>query len=310
MKNQYLFLILLLTSFFATKSQNRIAYREAQLVRTPSYQLDGTAYIEELDNGTFQFRLSSDFFTDPGPDIQILLVNNTGFSTPVDTTGNEFVADIGNDGSGISHFNGAYTVNLGNNLSSLSDFNHVVFVCVGFGNIAWGNGSFGPEIQDCSNFNTEIAATLGDNTSLLSVVSGDTYQWLDCNNNSMKVGNETNINFEPSSTGSFAVEVTKNGCIDTSDCFEVITVGVADINSISNNVNIYPNPTSKEINLEVIGLTNYTIQVTNSNGQVIVEQSNLNNMNKFKVDLSGLKGLYFITVKSNEGSTTFKVVKK
>ncbi len=51
--------------------------------------------------------------------------------------------------------------------------------------------------------------------------SGANYQWLDCNNGYNPISGETNQTLNASSRGSYAVEVTKNGCSDTSACYTV-----------------------------------------------------------------------------------------
>jgi hypothetical protein len=51
--------------------------------------------------------------------------------------------------------------------------------------------------------------------------SGATYQWLDCDNNYAVINGETNQSYTPAITGNYAVEVTLNGCVDTSTCFLV-----------------------------------------------------------------------------------------
>lgn len=134
-------------------SQNVVAFREAPLNGSAQYFLNGTAYVEELANGSFQFRLSSDYSTNSGPDVHIYLTNNNTFSTPINLTGTLFVEDIGTEAGpnqpGISHFSGALTKALPN-LNSLSDFNHVVFTCFRFGTLHWGNGSFGPVTPICA----------------------------------------------------------------------------------------------------------------------------------------------------------------
>ena len=148
-KNVLLGAMLLLS--LPSLAQTVVSFREAPLMGSGQYFLNGTAIIEELDNGSFQFRLSSDYSTNSGPDVQIYLTNNSNFSTPVDLNGTLFVEDIGNEPGpnqpGISHFSGALTKELPT-LTSLSDFDHVVFVCFRFGQLHWGNGSFGNLLTD------------------------------------------------------------------------------------------------------------------------------------------------------------------
>ena len=55
---------------------------------------------------------------------------------------------------------------------------------------------------------------------------GATYQWLDCNNNNSILVNETGQSFTATTNGNFAVELTENGCVDTSACVAITTVGI------------------------------------------------------------------------------------
>lgn len=164
-----LFTIFLLLNL-AVVSQNVVAFREAPLMGSAQYSLSGTAIIEELDNGSFQFRLSSNYLTQSGPDVQIFLTNNSTFVSPINTTGAMFVEDVGNSG-GISHFSGALTRPLPM-LTSLSQFDHVVFVCVSFGMLHWGNGSFGTITPVCT---TSFASLTENECQSYTAPSGAVY---------------------------------------------------------------------------------------------------------------------------------------
>ncbi len=155
---QIISLLVILTSLTAF-NQTVVSYREAILNDSPSYTLDGIAYIEELSNGTFRFRLSSTYATQPGPDVQIFMTNDNNFVSPINTSGALFVEDIGSQAGGISHFSGAYSTILPG-ISSLSDFDHVVFTCVGFGFLHWGNGTFGTNIIPCNITTATITETV------------------------------------------------------------------------------------------------------------------------------------------------------
>jgi len=58
-----------------------------------------------------------------------------------------------------------------------------------------------------------------DTTSLAANASGATFQWLDCNNGFSPIAGETSQTFNSIGNGSYAVEVTQNGCVDTSACY-------------------------------------------------------------------------------------------
>lgn len=143
-------------------AQNVVAYREAPLTGGGPYFLNGTAIIEELDNGSFQFRLSNDYSTNSGPDVQIYLTNNGTFSSPINLNGTLFIEDVGTEAGpnqpGISHFSGAYSKTL-STLGGLNQYDHVVFVCVRFGQLHWGNGTFGNTINACTATNATLNET-------------------------------------------------------------------------------------------------------------------------------------------------------
>ncbi len=77
--------------------------------------------------------------------------------------------------------------------------------------------------------------------TLIANASNALYQWIDCSNNQIISGANSQL-FTPSNGGSYAVIVTQNGCVDTSNCYTVNNVGISK-NLHGNNVSIYPNPT-------------------------------------------------------------------
>ncbi|MFL2581751.1 MAG: SGNH/GDSL hydrolase family protein [Flavobacteriales bacterium] len=74
--------------------------------------------------------------------------------------------------------------------------------------------------------NTANIGVTQNQADLLSDAVGANYQWLDCNNSMNVIPNDTNQIFSASINGSYAIEVEENGCIDTSSCLVVITVGM------------------------------------------------------------------------------------
>ena len=61
---------------------------------------------------------------------------------------------------------------------------------------------------------------------LSSDQAGALYQWVDCDDNYAMINGETNVSYTPSLTGNYAVEVTLNGCADTSACMLVDYTGI------------------------------------------------------------------------------------
>jgi len=106
------------------------------------------------------------------------------------------------------------------------------------------------EIQDLYNsqLNSTVFTATQSGTILTADQSGATYQWLYCDNNAI-INGETNQSYTPAVTGNYAVEVTLNGCVDTSACFLVDFTGLDEINSSA--IKVYPNPTKESFNIEV-----------------------------------------------------------
>ncbi|MBK9246674.1 MAG: hypothetical protein IPM69_00805 [Ignavibacteria bacterium] len=90
---------------------------------------------------------------------------------------------------------------------------------------------------------------------LRSSAENSTYRWLNCANSFLPISGATSRDFVPQNDGLFAVEIQKNGCIDTSQCFNVQAVGVEE-NQTSIQNSIYPNPTTGEFEVDVQSLSN------------------------------------------------------
>ncbi len=80
--------------------------------------------------------------------------------------------------------------------------------------------------------------------------SNVSYDWLDCNNNLASIGGIITRRFFPSGDGVFAVEVTVDGCVDTSACtsFRYLTNEAFD--DQNKPLKVYPNPTNRHVQIE------------------------------------------------------------
>ncbi len=92
-----------------------------------------------------------------------------------------------------------------------------------------------------------------------------TYQWIDCNTNNPIPG-ETNSTFNAVLNGSFAVEITNDGCSEISPCIFVTSVGINEL--IKNKIKMYPNPAQDEIVVDLgISYTNLKIEIIDISGR-------------------------------------------
>ena len=105
-----------------------------------------------------------------------------------------------------------------------------------------GNGNTSTQDQDVIITGVDVTTTtlVGGVEISANNASGDSYQWIDCNNGNAPVGSGTSQNYIATANGSYAVIINENGCIDTSACVTIGSVGIDDI--VKENFNIYPNP--------------------------------------------------------------------
>lgn len=155
-------------------------------------------------------------------------------------------------------------------------------------------------------FESPIANVTMIGDSLKSSIEGDSYEWIDCNTNSAIADANQNY-FIPNKNGEYAVVVINNSCSDTSSCFPVLTVGVNDLNSIT-QFTLSPNPNYGQfkINLGKV-CQEIEVEVSNSIGQSVFIR-NYRSTNEVNVDLIDEKGAYFVNVKTTEGKQTFKII--
>jgi hypothetical protein len=75
------------------------------------------------------------------------------------------------------------------------------------------------------------------------------YQWIDCALNALIPG-EVEQSYFPTRSGSYAVIVARNGCVDTSACVELMLVSSNEPSSPS-GIRLYPNPTQGDVLIDL-----------------------------------------------------------
>ena len=154
-------------------------------------------------------------------------------------------------------------------------------------------------------------SVLNDNAGTLTAnETGATYQWIDCNNANAPISGATSQTFSPTTNGSYAVQLTKNGCTATSSCESVTTLGLTS-NEFAKSISMYPNPTNGLTNIQ-LNQSFETIEATvyNVTGQTILNKE-FKNTNIFSLDINSSNGIYFLAIKTNSGeNAVLKVVKE
>ncbi len=133
-----------------------------------------------------------------------------------------------------------------------------------------------------------------------------TFQWLDCYNAFSPVPNGNTASFFPNYASSFAVQITQNGCIDTSNCYLITLDHLED--GLGNLISILPNPTQRDFRI-VVGESLGTVQVEihDALGKLVWQGDYENGQS---LHLDGPKGLYFVTAHTAEGSSSLKLLKE
>ncbi len=160
---------------------------------------------------------------------------------------------------------------------------------------------------------TIITVDTGTTTSGITIscnATGATYQWLDCDNAMGILSGETNQSFSAASNGNYAVEVTENGCVDTSACVAVTVIGVIE-NSLEEQFVVYPNPTQGNIAIEFDNVQEYLIvSLLTVTGQLL-ETKTYTNSSKIELEIKDTAGIYFIDISdNNDARSIIRIVKE
>lgn len=126
---------------------------------------------------------------------------------------------------------------------------------------------------------------------------GSSYRWLNCQQGFSPVAGATSRTFTATANGSYAVEITQNGCTDTSACLTVATVSTSSLQLAS--LRIYPNPASDWLHVELPqALEAAEIELVSIQGQKIRSFSAAESGTKRMLDVSSLAaGTYYLCVK-------------
>lgn len=150
-----------------------------------------------------------------------------------------------------------------------------------------------------------------NNSTLTANESGATYQWLHCDNGNMPISGATNQSFTATTSGNYAVQVTKNSCIDTSACHSVTIIGT-ETQIFGADFSIYPNPSNGAFTLDLGSAQNVAVSVKIYDvvGKIVYSKKNINSEKLF-IELEGNSALYFVEISDANGKkATLKLLKE
>ncbi len=141
--------------------------------------------------------------------------------------------------------------------------------------------------------------------------TGATYQWIDCDNNFAMITGEINPSYTAGANGDYSVVISSLGCVDTSSCVNIFSVGAAQ-NELENNISIYPNPAISEFTIEykesIIKNHDVTIEVYDMSGKLVKSEQRIVNsgISYFKTNIEEFKnGIYFVRLLDDDSKVLY-----
>lgn len=123
-----------------------------------------------------------------------------------------------------------------------------------------------------------------------------TYQWINCTNGGMPIAGATSQSYTAQANGSYAVQISQNGCSTQSSCHNILSVGVNDIDKFG-MVLLYPNPGDDFVVVESNFNSESYLEVFNVIGELLLTRSFLD---ATKLDISKLSpGLYICRIRNS-----------
>ena len=138
---------------------------------------------------------------------------------------------------------------------------------------------------------------------------GTAFQWLNCAEKFAVITGANSGKYDISSSGEFAVEITKGKCIDTSRC--MVYAYTNNKNMGQSKARVYPNPTLGKLQITLPSFyENVEAQLFNNLGQV-VEAINLGNGSEFEVNTGLTAGIYRLRLYNDTSEiSNFTIIKK
>ena len=156
----------------------------------------------------------------------------------------------------------------------------------------------------------EINVKLEQNDNVLYAPSaGQSYQWVDCNNNYQHISGETGQSFTGTANGVYAVIITNGGCTDTSDCYTITGLGV-DFRNSHFEMALFPNPTDGLLQVVLPNeVSNAQLTIIDINGRRAKPQTTFSGSQHY-IDVSHLEaGIYLLEVRAEAVTIYAKWVK-
>lgn len=147
-----------------------------------------------------------------------------------------------------------------------------------------------------------INKAVAQNGAVLSAQHiGTAYRWLDCNKSMSAVSGATAKVQMFQQNGAYAVEITDNGCMDTSACYTVSNLSVNG-QETAPAILLYPNPFSGSFTLQALRpVSGVLVHITDAAGKVVYSHS-CAALDTLELAFEGAPGFYTLHLTSAEGT--------
>lgn len=142
--------------------------------------------------------------------------------------------------------------------------------------------------------------------NLVSQATNAQYQWLDCASAYAEIAGATGPSYDYTASGSYAVEVTQNGCVDTSACITVTTIGIGE-EALADVLVRFDGATDAVVLTGVGALSASRADLFDAQGRslrvVAIQQD------RTTISTAGLpEGMYVVSISTREGRKAVRVV--
>lgn len=155
----------------------------------------------------------------------------------------------------------------------------------------------------------DVSVSQNRETLTAANTSGSSYRWLNCQQGFSLIAGANSRSFTATANGSYAVEIVENGCVDTSACFNVVTVSTSSLQTAS--IRIYPNPASHWLMVDLpAAFEAAEIELVSIQGQKIKSFGHSEIGEKRVLDVSDLAaGTYYLSIKQGQETRHFPWIK-
>ena len=171
-----------------------------------------------------------------------------------------------------------------------------------------GNGNTVTQNQAINWTPMDVSTTI-NGTEITANNTNGTYQWLDCDDNNALIPGETNVSYTATVNGGYAVEITENGCVDTSACVMITTVGIEE-NNFGASFKVYPNPTDGNFVIDLGTVYVSTeVTITDMSGKLL-DSKTLTQSQVLNLSIEEPAGVYIVSVRAENKKAVIRLIKE